>query len=348
MKPILSVHNVTKRYDKDEAPVILNIDLELQPGEILALLGPSGCGKTTTLRAIAGFEKPERGTITLSGTVLSDDKTWLRPEQRGIGFVFQDFALFPHLNVEQNIAFGLHNIPRAQRKERVKMAIELSGLAGMAKRAPHELSGGQQQRVALARSMAPGPNVILLDEPFSNLDATLRADTRKEVRDVLKRSEMSAILVTHDQEEALTFADRIAVMNHGRIEQCGTPIDIYRNPKTPFVAQFLGITNLLKADARGACAHTSFGCLDINTHSQGDVLLSVRPEQLSLDIAQNGDAVGTVISREFKGHDQYYKINIGSEELIVMTDHRSDYKEGERVSVHATEAVVVLEKDLLH
>lgn len=346
MKPVLIMLGVSKRYNRGDDPVVSEIDFDLQEGELLALLGPSGCGKTTTLRLISGFEKPEEGAIVLDGRVLCDDSTWVPPEARGIGFVFQDYALFPHLNVAQNIAFGLKHLPRKKRKERVEQAIELSGLTGLSKRSPHELSGGQQQRVALARSISPGPKVILLDEPFSNLDASLRVDTRNEVHDILKRSGMSAILVTHDQEEALTMADRIAVMNHGRIEQCGTPIDIYRNPTTPFVAQFLGTTNLVSADAKGAYAHCTLGCLDISTESQGTVLLSVRPEQLSLNSAVgDGDVRGAVLNREFKGHNQYYSVRVDSQKFVVMTDHRSEFRTGDIVGVGMTEPAVVLEQN---
>ena len=343
MNTLLTLNKIWKQYNQKHEPVICGIDLELHEGEILALLGPSGCGKTTVLRTIAGFEKPEKGSIILDGCELVENGNWVRAEKRGIGFVFQDYALFPHLNVYDNIAFGLKHLPRAKRKKRVEQAIEISGLTGLAKRYPHELSGGQQQRVALARSMAPGPKVILLDEPFSNLDASLRAETRAELRLILKRSGMSAILVTHDQEEALTVADRIAVMNDGRIEQTGSPMEIYRNPATAFVARFLGATNLIEADAQGGCAHSGFGCFDIETTATGPVLLSVRPEQLSMaEVSENEEEVGVILSREFKGHDQLYRVKLAGKEIVVMTDHRCNLEAGAHVTVHTTEPAVVL------
>jgi iron(III) transport system ATP-binding protein len=342
MNTILEAQNLFKTYEPAEGPVVSGVDLALEEGDILALLGPSGCGKTTTLRCLAGFEHPEQGKVVLAGETLSDANTWVRAEKRDIGFVFQDYALFPHLTVEQNIAFGLKKLRRKERKERVARAIATAGLNGLEKRSPHELSGGQQQRVALARSIAPNPKIILMDEPFSNLDAALRSRARAEIRSILKRTGMSAILVTHDQEEALTVADQIAVMNEGKIEQMGSPIDIYRNPDTSFVASFLGATNILSANAQGMCAHTSFACLDINTESQGDVLLSVRPEQLTMVPVQNGQPSGKITRREFKGHDQLYRVQMEQEEITVLTDHLADFQEGEQVSIRTSEPAVVL------
>jgi len=342
MSTILEANNLYKMYEPSEGPVVTGVNLALEEGDILALLGPSGCGKTTTLRCLAGFEHPEQGTVVLAGETLSDLNTWVRAEKRDIGFVFQDYALFPHLTVEQNIAFGLKKHSRKERKERVARAISTADLDGLEKRSPHELSGGQQQRVALARSIAPNPKIILMDEPFSNLDAALRSKARAEIRSILKRTGMSAILVTHDQEEALTVADQIAVMNEGNIEQTGPPVDIYRNPETSFVASFLGATNILSANAQGMCAHTSFACLDINTDSQGDVLLSVRPEQLSMVPPEEGQPTGRIIRREFKGHDQLYRVQMEQEEISVLTDHRADFQEGQRVCIHTSEPAVVL------
>jgi iron(III) transport system ATP-binding protein len=224
-----------------------------------------------------------------------------------------------------------------------KQALARVGLAGFEHRKPHELSGGQQQRVALARSFAPRPRVILLDEPFSNFDAALRAEARTQVREILKGTGTSAILVTHDQEEALTVADRIAVMNHGVVEQIGDPISVYRRPATAFVAQFLGSTNLIEADGQGACAHCSLGCFDVATEAKGAVLLSIRPEQLAITAGGEGALSGTIEARHFKGHDQLYRVRLGDQFLYAMTDHKSDFRKGQRVSLKLTEPAVVVQ-----
>ncbi|MCH7960461.1 MAG: ABC transporter ATP-binding protein [Candidatus Hydrogenedentes bacterium] len=342
MTPILTVENIWKRYAPDREPVVCGVDFELYPGEILALLGPSGCGKTTTLRAIAGFEHIEQGRITLNGTVLADKNTHVPPEHRDIGIVFQEFALFPHLNVLKNVAFGLKGMSRKEKNIQAHGALDTVGMKGLCQRNPHELSGGQQQRVALARSLAPGPRIILLDEPFSNLDAGLRAEMRAEVREILKRTGMTAILVTHDREEALTFADRIAVMHDGRIDQIGDPISIYRDPATAFVAQFLGNTNLIPAIAHGDHADTALGTLALSRPASGEVLLSVRPEHLAMTPGTNGGTRATITKREFKGHDQIYRVRVGDHEFVIMTDHKGDFAEGTQVSIHPTEPATVL------
>ena len=240
--PLLELKGIRKRFG--ELAVLRGVDLALYPGEILALLGPSGCGKTTLLRVVAGLEVPDAGRVFLEGREI----TALPPEKRGIGFVFQDYALFPHLTALGNVAFGLKG---KDRLARARKALERVGMTLFQDRRPGELSGGQQQRVALARALAPGPKLVLLDEPFSSLDAGLRAATREEVRKVLKETGTAALLVTHDQEEALSFADRLGVMRGGEILQVGTPAEVYLRPKTPFVAQFLGRTNLLPGEGRG-------------------------------------------------------------------------------------------------
>ena len=215
MSMILQVDGLTKHFEPEAPPVVSEVGFAVEDGEIFALLGPSGCGKTTTLRCIAGFERSDAGTVSLQDRLLTGPGVHVPPEQRGVGLVFQDFALFPHLSVLENVMFGLPKKPAADRERRAREALKMVGLDGLGDRAPHNLSGGQQQRVALARTLAPQPGLILLDEPFSNLDALLRQGTRQEVRTLLKKQGMSAVLVTHDQEEALSFADRIGVMRRG-------------------------------------------------------------------------------------------------------------------------------------
>ncbi|GIV58237.1 MAG: iron(III) ABC transporter ATP-binding protein [Rhodothermaceae bacterium] len=344
MPPVLSIRGLTKRFDPAAPPVVDAVDLDVAEGEIVALLGPSGCGKTTTLRLVAGFERADAGTIEVGGRRLTDGPHRLvPPERRGLGIVFQDYALFPHLTVLENVRFGLQALPRAERTERAREALRLVGLAGYEDRRPHTLSGGQQQRVAIARSLAPAPRLILLDEPFSNLDALLRQSTREEIRAVLKRAGMTAVLVTHDQEEALSFADRVAVMRQGRIEQVGTPEEVYYEPRTLFVAQFLGRTNLLLAEAQGTEADTPLGRVALNRSAHGPVLVSLRPEHLTLDVPEPGTPAGEVVAREFKGHDITFRVRLEGAEYLVHTHNRMMFRPGDVVRVRPLEAAVVLE-----
>ncbi|WP_404789508.1 ABC transporter ATP-binding protein [Altericista sp. CCNU0014] len=248
---ILALDGVVKRFAGATFAAVNAIALDLARGEILGLLGPSGCGKTTLLRLIAGFEKPLSGTIALAGQTVASARHWVPPERRDVGMVFQDYALFPHLNVAQNVAFGLQNprrrLPQAKIQALAATAIAKVGLTGFEKRYPHELSGGQQQRVALARALAPQPTLILLDEPLSNLDVQVRLRLRQEIRDVLKSTGTSAIFVTHDQEEALSICDRIAVLHQGCLEQVGTPENLYYEPTSQFVSAFVTQANALRA-----------------------------------------------------------------------------------------------------
>ncbi len=240
---LLLLDRVSKRFGPADPPAVDGLSLRVAEGEILALLGPSGCGKTTTLRLIAGLESPDAGTITLRGQVVAGPGRAVPPEERGIGIVFQDYALFPHLTVADNVAFGL---PRdGATGARVEPVLDLVGLGGFGARYPHELSGGQQQRVALARALAPAPALMLLDEPFSNLDADLRAQMRDEVERILRTSGTTAVFVTHDQEEAFTLADRVGVLQAGRIEQLAPPQELYHRPATRFVAAFVGAADFL-------------------------------------------------------------------------------------------------------
>jgi iron(III) transport system ATP-binding protein len=343
MTALLRLHQLTKRFAPHLPPAVAEVSFAVQPGEIFALLGPSGCGKTTILRLIAGFERADQGQIFLQDRLVEDQHLHVPPERRGIGFVFQDYALFPHLTVLQNVMFGLHRLPRSDRRERALKVLELVEMTTFRDRKPAEISGGQQQRVALARSLAPEPTLLLLDEPFSNLDTALRVSTRQEMRDLFKRTGMSAVLVTHDQEEAFSFADRIGVMSVGRLEQVGTAEDVYYRPRTAFVAQFLGQTNLFPADAKGWVAETPFGSLPLHRRAQGPSLLSLRAEHLSLESSQPGAATGQITVREFKGGYLTFRVRLAGLEYTVRTDHRCPLQVGQSVRLVPTEPAVVLE-----
>ena len=329
--PLLELKGIRKRFG--ELAVLRGVDLALYPGEILALLGPSGCGKTTLLRVVAGLEVPDAGRVFLEGREI----TALPPEKRGIGFVFQDYALFPHLTALGNVAFGLKG---KDRLARARKALERVGMTLF------QLSGGQQQRVAMARALAPGPKLVLLDEPFSSLDAGLRAATREEVRKVLKETGTAALLVTHDQEEALSFADRLGVMRGGEILQVGTPEEVYLRPKTPFVAQFLGRTNLLPGEGRGRYAETCLGRVPLAEAREGPLLLSLRPEALRLTPPGQGPQ-GEVVAREFKGHDLTYRVRLHGvqpeREVLVQEGPTCPFKVGDRVGLEVVGEGVALE-----
>lgn len=348
MQPLLSVRNITKRFARNLAPVVEDLSFEVHAGEIFALLGPSGCGKTTTLRLIAGFERTDAGEICVDGKCFEGSKVHLPPEARDIGIVFQEYALFPHLNVSQNVAFGLKKLPTKLRDERVMTVLDMVGMTPLKDRKPHELSGGQQQRVALARSIAPSPKLILLDEPFSNLDAGMRHSTREEIRALLKDARMSAVFVTHDQEEALCFADRLAVMQDGRIEQIGIPETVYHRPQTPFVADFLGATNLIDGEAEGNCAETPLGKFRIAPSARGRVLLSIRPEHLVMvqpDGTGQNNGVGEIVMRDFKGHDLTYRVKIGTRNYVVQTDYCCPLQVGAQMTLQAVEPAVVVKQN---
>ncbi len=293
--------DVTKTYAGTAAPAVQNLNLCLEKGAIISLLGPSGCGKSTTLRLIAGFERAEKGTIVLDGKIVSDENTWIPPEKRGVGMVFQDYALFPHLDVFNNIGFGYRG---KDLKERVREVIALVNLQGYEKRYPGELSGGQQQRVALARALARRPVVVLLDEPFSNLDADLRGLMRREVSRIIKAAGATAVLVTHDQKDALAISDRIVVINGGVVEQVGTPREIYQFPETSFVATFVGQANILDGflDGNGhvVTAIGLFPCRHTHGLPPGSpVKISVRPD--SLELAKEGEIKGVIAETVYGG-----------------------------------------------
>ena len=313
--PVIALEGLTKNFGAVTA--VEDLELEVSRGEILGILGPSGCGKTTTLRLIAGFEEPDRGTVWLNGQKVAGEGAWRPPERREVGVVFQDYALFPHLNVAANVSFGLQKVPRRGRKARLQEMLELVGLAGLEKRYPHQLSGGQRQRVALARALAPLPVVLLLDEPFSNLDAEMRGEVRLEVRSILKRLGATAVFVTHDQEEAFVFADRVAVMNNGRLEQVDDPEALYNHPATRFVADFVGHGNFLPATVSGGLAETELGPLRIpGDEGDGDGRVLVRPHDIMLKRAENGRTL-TVRERRFLGSEVEYVLELPSGQTII-------------------------------
>ena len=341
---LLTVNAITKGFVTNQPPIVKSISFSVYPGEIFALLGPSGCGKTTTLRLIAGFEKADAGTIAMEKRILASSAVHLPPESRGIGFVFQDYALFPHKNVLENVAFGLRKASKRARRERALDVLRLVDLTGLQTRLPHHLSGGEQQRVALARAIIARPKLLLLDEPFSSLDPGLRQTTREEVRALLKAEGISAILVTHAQEEALSFAERLGVMKDGSLEQIGTPEAVYRYPKTTYVADFLGQTNFIHAHVKNGIAQTQFGRVKVDGEAAGDVLLSIRPEYLKMmasDVWGSGAKSGRVVGQAFKGHEFTYRVEIDGQDYIVQTDYNCPFQVGDIVMLKAISAVAV-------
>ena len=323
---------------------VREVTLDIERGELMAVLGPSGCGKTTLLRTIAGFERPDAGSVEVSDEVVAGPGRFVPPERRRIGMVFQDYALFPHLTVTGNIAFGLVNRPRGDREALTRRTLELVGLQHKANRHPHELSGGERQRVALARALAPEPAVVLLDEPFSNLDATLRAGLRREVELILRDAEATALLVTHDQEEALSLADRVAVMREGRIVQVGAPEEVYVRPASRWAAQFVGEVNVLAGVAHGSGVETELGLFDLRAPASGAVHVAVRPEQLELRADHDGNA--EVVAREFRGHDVLYRLrHEGGRVVLVQLPSLELYDVGARVFVRPSPAAVTVVVD---
>ena len=300
--PALACSRLVKRYGTTLA--VDGVDLVVPRGNLTALLGPSGCGKTTVLRMIAGLLAADAGTIAINGGLVAGPRTNVAPEKRPVGLVFQDYALFPHLTVVRNIGYGLAHLPRKARRERIAEVLDLVGLGALGGRLPSALSGGQQQRVALARALAPSPEVILLDEPFSNLDAALRATVREEVRSILRAAETTAVFVTHDQEEALSLADQVAVMSDGRIHQCSDPETLYTRPATRFVAEFVGEADVLRGTRAGDhVVDTVLGRLRSTAPLPGEAVdAMVRPE--ALRIAADPSGPGVITGIEYFGHDQ--------------------------------------------
>jgi iron(III) transport system ATP-binding protein len=353
----LDLTGVTKSYGRQ--PVLHGVDLHVPAGSLAAVLGPSGSGKTTLLRIIAGFERADAGTVGLGGRVVDDGRRQLAPEKRRIGYVPQDGGLFPHLTVAANVAFGL---PGRASRHTAAVAELLSrvGLAGLEGRYPHQLSGGQQQRVALARALAIRPEIVLLDEPFSALDAGLRASIRADVQAILREFEATAVLVTHDQDEALSMADLVAVVRDGRIAQCATPRELYQQPADPELARFVGEANLLPGTLEGSgsgagTVRTVFGSVPLHAASPGDgvdgsdALVLIRPEQIDLrprDGGDGGDALpATVTDCRYHGHDTVVRCALegrspADAEITVRLSDGTVWAPGTKVGLSARGPVV--------
>jgi iron(III) transport system ATP-binding protein len=325
---MICVHGASKRFDGTAA--VDEAQLCVERGELVALLGPSGCGKTTLLRLVAGFERPDAGTIELAEVPVAGGGAWVPPERRRVGMVFQDYALFPHLTVAENVGFG---VPRRGRVTRVAELLCLVGLDGLGRRFPHELSGGQQQRVALARALAPSPSIVLLDEPWSNIDPLLRGTMRDELAEILRGIGVTVVLVTHDREEAFSLADRIALMRDGRIVQEGSPEELYLAPADRWTAEFVGAGNFLPGRLDGTLVETLLGRFTVANApgSRPDVEVLIRPELLELQ--PDPDGHGEVVAREFRGHDVFYRVAVNGAVLVSQRPSNEVVPLGARVLV---------------
>ena len=338
----LQTENLSKFYDDTAA--VEALALTVKAGSFLTILGPSGGGKTTILRLLAGFEHPTAGRIQIGGKVVADDAHFVPPEKRRVGMVFQDYALFPHVNVAENIAFGLRGA-RGKKEPQVKRMLALVGLSKYAQRMPYELSGGQQQRVALARALAPNPDILLLDEPFSNLDTALRAHVRKDVRDILLETQTTAIFVTHDQHEALSLSDEIALIFEGRLVQMASPHIIYNRPINRQVAASIGEANFLPGEAQGLTAESPLGRVELFHPKSGRVLLMIRPE--ALHINHDGQGLAALVRwREFHGHHQRLGLALeNGTELIALAGVDRYYRRGDRVWVRMGRPALAFDGD---
>ncbi|MFB6200829.1 MAG: ABC transporter ATP-binding protein [Halorhabdus sp.] len=314
---ILELDGVTRRFGPETA--VEDLTLTVRDGELLTLLGPSGCGKTTTLRLLAGLDEPDAGTIRVDGERVAGDGTFVKPETRDVGLVFQEFALFPHLTVGENIAFGIRDRPQDEIDDRVEDLLGLVDLGEYRETSPEALSGGQRQRVALARSLAPEPDVLLLDEPFSNLDVGLREEMRREVRRIIKETGVTAVSVTHDQEEALSISDRVAVIEDGRVEQIGRPEVVFQQPESRFVAEFLGQAGFVSGEFTDGCVDTPLGPLSADRieglgeeYDGAEIDVLVRPDDIRAVPADPAGTNGRIVDRQYTGPSFVYTVELDS------------------------------------
>jgi len=339
---VLELRKSTCAYEAGR-PAISEISLCAHKGELLCLLGPSGCGKTTTLRVIAGFEPIIGGEVYLEGQLVSAAGLLVPTEQRRVGMVFQEYALFPHLRVAENIAFGLRHLSADQRTTQVHAMLVMTGLIGFERRYPHELSGGQQQRVALARALAQKPVILLLDEPFSNLDPDMTGKMRQDLHDLLRRTNTTAILVTHDHDEAFAMADRIAVLNNGCLEQFDTPEAIYHMPSTPFVADFVGQADFIPGVVENGKVVTEIGEFPNQVGYQGGakVVVMIRPDDIHVVPAENCST--RILARQFRGSENLYTIGLPSGHIIHSSEASTNvYPIGTRVALEVIATHTVL------
>ncbi len=339
---VLELREVSCAYEPTR-PAVEHITFTVHQGEILCLLGPSGCGKTTVLRAIAGFERVTAGSIVLSGQLVSSPDVMVPTEERQIGMVFQEYALFPHLRVEKNIAFGLSHLSRTQQRAIVDDLLTLTGLRGLEQRYPHELSGGQQQRVALARALALRPVLLLLDEPFSNLDPDMASRMRQDLHALLRQTKTTAILVTHDHDEAFSMADRVAVLNRGRLEQFDTPEAIYHVPTTPFVADFVGQADFISGVVANDVVTTEIGDFPNTRHlaTGTNVVVMIRPDDIHIVPTKGANA--HILARQFKGSENVYTIQLPSGQVVHSSESSlSIYQTGTAIALRVVATHTVL------
>ena len=340
---LIELSHLWLTYPGASHPALHDVSLSIEEGAILSILGPSGCGKTTILRSVAGFERPQRGKIQIAGRPVCDEVRWVPPEARGVGMVFQDYALFPHLTVAENIAFGLARTSRGSADLTVTDTLNFVGLKGLGARYPHELSGGQQQRVALGRALAPKPVVILLDEPFSNLDPDMRGQMREEVQEILQRSGTTAVLVTHDHDEAFAMADQVAVLNAGRLEQLDTPEAIYHTPSTRFVANFVGQADFLPGRVENDKVQTEIGLFEnVGAHPTGTILeIMIRPDDVHIIPASRG--IARIVCRTFRGSENLYSVLLPSGQLLHSSEGSTTvYPVGTTVELKVVATHIVL------